>query len=94
MSAQFTGITRSILNLAEIKQALDHETTLQESAKAQLRKNLEQIETLKKLTQQAQSAWEAANHSLQVNGKTYSNQQKKCRKLLFMSKLARTKSMK
>lgn len=50
--------------LTEIRQALNHEISLQESATAQLAKNLEQIETLRKQTQQAQSAWETANHAL------------------------------
>lgn len=50
--------------LAEIKQALDSEISLQESAKAELTKNLEQIETLKENVQQAQLAWEAADRIL------------------------------
>ena len=50
--------------LTEIKQTLDSEICLQESAKAELIKNSAQIDTFKKLTQQAQLAWEAANHLL------------------------------
>ncbi len=50
--------------LTEIKQTLDSEICLQESAKAELIKNSTQIDAFKKLTQQAQLAWEAANHLL------------------------------
>lgn len=50
--------------LAEIRKALDSEISLQESAKTKLIKNSEQIDELKKHTQQAQLAWETANHLL------------------------------
>ena len=50
--------------LTEIKQALDSEIALQEAAKVKSLKNFEQIDQLKKHTQQAQLNWEAANHLL------------------------------
>lgn len=50
--------------LIEIKQTLDSEICLQESAKNRLIENSAQIEELKKLTQHAQLAWEAANRLL------------------------------
>jgi chromosome segregation protein len=50
--------------LTEIRKALDSEISLQESAKTKLIKNSEQIDELKKHTQQAQLAWQTANHLL------------------------------
>ena len=50
--------------LAEIKQVLDNEITLHESAKSRFKKNLGQINTLKENTQRAQLAWEAADRLL------------------------------
>ena len=50
--------------LIEIKQALVNEVSLQESAKARLTKNLEQIDTSKENVQQAQLAWETADRLL------------------------------
>lgn len=52
------------LELTEIKQALGSEIALQEAAKVKSLKNFEQIDQLKKHTQQAQLNWEAANHLL------------------------------
>lgn len=49
---------------AEIKQVLDNEISLHESAKSRFKKNLEQINTLKENTQRAQLAWEAADRLL------------------------------
>lgn len=49
------------IELAEINPALENELSLQNSARQQLTKNSEHIDVLKKLTQQAQLRWEAAN---------------------------------
>ncbi|SEP92363.1 chromosome segregation protein SMC [Nitrosomonas ureae] len=50
--------------LTEIRRALDHEISLQKSAKTRFENNLIQIETLKNDEKQAQSTWEATNHAL------------------------------
>ncbi len=48
--------------LSEIKQALENELSLQKSTAQKLTENSEQIDTLNKLAQHVQSAWETANH--------------------------------
>ncbi|MER2512386.1 MAG: chromosome segregation protein SMC [Nitrosomonas ureae] len=50
--------------LTEIRRALDHEISLQKSAKTRFENNLTQIETLRNDEKQAQSTWEATNHAL------------------------------
>lgn len=52
------------LELTEIRQTLDHEISLQESAKTRFENNLIQIEKLKNDAKQAQFAWETADHAL------------------------------
>lgn len=50
--------------LTEIRRALDHEISLQKSAKTRFENNLIQIETLRNDERQAQSTWEATNRAL------------------------------
>ena len=50
--------------LTEIRQALEHEYALRESATIHLQENQQKIATLKEQTQQAQLAWETANQQL------------------------------
>lgn len=50
--------------LTEIRQALEHEYALRESATIHLQENQQKIAALKEQTQQAQLAWETANQQL------------------------------
>lgn len=50
--------------LTEIRQALEHEYALRESATTNLRENQQKIAALQEQTQQAQHAWETANQQL------------------------------
>lgn len=77
--------------LAEIKQALDNEISLQESARARSIKNLEQIDALKKLTQQAQLAWEAANHLVASQRKSIQQSITQMQETAFHSKTCENK---
>ncbi len=69
--------------LTEIKQALDNEISLQQSAQAELIKNSKQIDVLKLLTQQAQLAWEAANHSLANQRQSLQQSTKQMQEAIF-----------
>lgn len=77
--------------LAEIKQALDNEISLQESAKARLTKNLEQIDTLKEKVQQAQLAWETADRLLVDQRKNIQQSTKETQEIAFHVKTCQNK---
>jgi chromosome segregation protein len=77
--------------LTEIKQALDHEISLLESAKAKLTNNLEQIDTLKKHKLQAQAAWEAANQLLANQRHSVQQSTKQLQEAVFQIKTCQSK---
>ncbi|SFE08766.1 chromosome segregation protein SMC [Nitrosomonas sp. Nm166] len=77
--------------LTEIKQALDSEISLQEATKIRSIKNLEQIDALKKLTQQAQRAWEAANHLLASQRQSIQQSTKQVQEATFHVKTCENK---
>ena len=77
--------------LIEIKQALVNEVSLQESAKARLTKNLEQIDTSKENVQQAQLAWEAADHLLISQRQDIQQSTKEMQEIAFHVKTCQSK---
>ena len=77
--------------LTEIKQALDTEIALQESAKAKLIKNSAQIDELKKHAQQAQLAWEAANYLLVSQRQSLQQSTKEMQEAAFQVKTCQNK---
>ncbi|WP_297325113.1 chromosome segregation protein SMC [Nitrosomonas sp.] len=77
--------------LTEIKQALNNETSLQRSAQAELIKNSEQIDVFKQLTQQAQLAWEAANHALADQRQSLQQSTKQMQEAVFHVKTCDSK---
>ncbi len=77
--------------LIEIKQALVNEISLQESAKARLTKNLEQIDTSKENVQQAQLAWEAADRLLISQRQDIQQSTKEMQEIAFHAKTCQSK---
>ncbi len=77
--------------LAEIKQVLDNEISLQESAKARFTKNLEQINALKENTRQAQLAWEIADRLLVSQRQNVQQSTKEMQEIAFHVKTCRSK---
>ncbi len=77
--------------LIEIKQALVNEVSLQESAKARLTKNLEQIDTSKENVQQAQLAWETADRLLISQRQDIQQSTKEMQEIAFHVKTCQSK---